>query len=43
MNNVIVYQRLQLGDYDGERKIAGRKYKSIFREYADAVADGLLK
>ncbi len=41
MNNRLVYQRLQLGDYAGERAIAGHRYKSIFREYADAVADGL--
>jgi len=42
MNNRLVYQRLQLGDYNGEKEIAGRRYQSIFREYADAVANGLL-
>jgi hypothetical protein len=42
MNNRLVYQRLQLGDYDGVREIEGRQYRSIFREYADAVADGLI-
>jgi hypothetical protein len=42
-NNRIVYQRLQLGDYDGTREIDGQSYRSIFREYADAVADGLGK
>lgn len=41
MNNRLVYKRLQLGDYDGTREIDGRSYRSIFREYADAVADGL--
>jgi hypothetical protein len=41
MNNRLVYRRIQLGDYTGEREIEGRRYKSIFREYADAVADGL--
>jgi hypothetical protein len=41
MNNRIVYQRLQLGDYEGTREIEGRAYRSIFREYADAVASGL--
>jgi N-acetylmuramoyl-L-alanine amidase len=40
-NNRIVYQRLQLGDYDGTREIDGQSFRSIFREYADAVADGL--
>jgi len=42
MNNRVVYQRLQLGDYDGVKKIGHQLYRSIFREYADAVADGLL-
>jgi len=41
MNNRIVYQRLQLGDYSGLREIDGHLYHSIFREYADAVVKGL--
>ncbi|HUK81917.1 MAG TPA: N-acetylmuramoyl-L-alanine amidase [Verrucomicrobiae bacterium] len=41
MNNRTVYQRIQLGDYVGTREIDGKAYKSIFREYADAVSDGL--
>ena len=41
MNNRVVYQRLQLGDYEGRREIEGQSYRSIFREYADAVAEGL--
>ena len=40
MNNKVVYQRLQLGDYDGEKVIDGHEYRSIFREYADAVFEG---
>lgn len=43
MNNRITYQRIQLGDYEGEREIDGKRYRSIFREYADAVAEGLRK
>ena len=43
MNNQLVYQRIQLGDYDGEKTIDGKSYRSIFREYADAVAAGLTK
>jgi hypothetical protein len=43
MNNRVVYQRLQLGDYDGTREIDGQAYRSIFREYANAVAAGLSK
>jgi len=42
MNNATVYERLQLGDYDGWKKIGGRNYRSIFREYADAVAEALV-
>ncbi|MGO9244170.1 MAG: N-acetylmuramoyl-L-alanine amidase [Verrucomicrobiia bacterium] len=43
MNNRVVYQRIQLGDYEGTRDVNGTPMKSIFREYADAVADGLEK
>lgn len=41
MNSRLTYQRIQLGDYEGYRVIDGRPYRSIFREYADAVAEGL--
>ena len=41
MNNRTVYKRIQLGDYDGEKEVDGKPVKSIFREYADAVMDGL--
>jgi hypothetical protein len=40
-NNRLVYQRIQLGDYEGVRDVDGTPMKSIFREYADAVAEGL--
>ena len=40
-NNRLVYQRLQLGDYEGQKSIDGHPYRSIFREYADAVAEGI--
>ena len=43
MNNRIVYQRLLAGDYDGTRNFNGKPYTSIFREYADCVAQGLVK
>jgi hypothetical protein len=42
MNNRMVYQRFQAGDYAGERLIGGRAYRSIFREYAEAVAEGVI-
>ncbi len=43
MNNKTVYQRLLAGDYDGQRTFDGKSYGSIFREYADCVAQGLVK
>jgi len=43
MNNRVVYERIQLGDYEGTRDVGGTPMKSIFREYADSVADGLEK
>ena len=41
MNHAEVYARLQAGDYVGEREVAGRRCRSLFREYAQGVADGL--
>jgi hypothetical protein len=41
MNNRLVYERIQLGDYEGIRDVNGTPMRSIFREYADSVADGL--
>jgi len=41
MNNQEAFDRLQAGDYDGTREFNGIQRKSIFREYADSVADGL--
>ncbi len=43
MNNNVVYQRLLAGDYEGQRTFSGKSYGSIFREYADCVAQGLVK
>jgi N-acetylmuramoyl-L-alanine amidase len=41
MNSTIDYPRFQAGDYDGLREIGGRMQPSIFREYANSVAQGL--
>jgi len=41
MNNEETYARIQAGDYVGEREVAGKKRRSIYREYADAVVAGL--
>jgi N-acetylmuramoyl-L-alanine amidase len=41
MNSNAAFARIQMGDYEGTRDIAGVSRKSIYREYADAVAEGL--
>lgn len=41
MNGNETYARIQAGDYDGTREFNGVQQQSIFREYAQAVADGL--
>ena len=41
MNSNDVFARIQAGDYEGMRNVNGVERKSIFREYADSVADGL--
>ena len=42
MNSRNVFARIQAGDYDGRRNFGGVQRKSIYREYADSVVDGLL-
>jgi hypothetical protein len=41
MNSHEVWERVQLGDYEGEQKIAGTARKSLVEEYAQAVAQGI--
>ena len=41
MNSRPVFNRVQLGDYQGRRNVGGAQLPSIYREYADAVAQGL--
>jgi hypothetical protein len=43
MNSKDVFTRIQAGDYKGTRDINGVERKSIFREYADSVAEGLVE
>jgi len=43
MNSRAVFARIQAGDYDGRRDFGGVARESIYREYADSVADGLVK
>src|SRR5438094_1887951 len=42
MNSNDAFARIQAGDYEGTRNINGTERKSIFREYADSVVDGLV-
>jgi hypothetical protein len=42
MNSKDVFARIQAGDYDGVRNVNGIERKSIFREYADSVVEGLV-
>jgi hypothetical protein len=42
MNSKDAFARIQAGDYEGTRDIDGIERKSIFREYADSVTDGLV-
>jgi hypothetical protein len=41
MNSAPVWERVQAGDYEGLRLIGGEMRKSIYREYADGLAEGL--
>jgi hypothetical protein len=41
MNSREAFARIQAGDYEGTRNIEGVEHKSIFREYADSVVEGL--
>jgi hypothetical protein len=43
MNNREVWERVQAGDYEGERMVAGTVRASIFPEYAEGVAEGLAR
>ncbi len=41
MNSQPVFDRVQLGDYKGTKIVGGAPRKSLYREYADAVAEGV--
>lgn len=43
MNNELIYKRLLAGDYDGTKKIGGKSYRSIYREFAEIVAHGVIE
>lgn len=42
MNSRTVFARVQAGDYEGLRKVAGAMRPSIYREYVDGVVAGLV-
>ena len=42
MDNKEIYARLIEGDYEGEKTIKGKLYRSIFREYAEIIAQGII-
>lgn len=43
MNSREGYERMQAGDYEGTRLVHGVERKSIIREYADSVVEGLVE
>jgi N-acetylmuramoyl-L-alanine amidase len=43
MNSKDAFARIQAGDYEGMRNVNGIERKSIFREYAESVAEGLVE
>jgi len=43
MNSKDAFARIEAGDYEGTRNIEGIERKSIFREYADSVTEGLVE
>ena len=43
MNNTHIYKRLLAGDYDGMKKIDGKMRRSLYREFAEIVAQGVME
>ncbi|MEQ1859132.1 MAG: hypothetical protein ABMA13_04290 [Chthoniobacteraceae bacterium] len=43
MNSHETWERVQAGDYEGVRVVAGSARKSLVREYADAIAEAMAK
>jgi hypothetical protein len=43
MNSREVFERVQAGEYEGMRTVAGKKRSSIYREYMEGVVAGLLE
>jgi hypothetical protein len=43
MNSQSVWERIQAGDYEGTKTVGGSQQLSIFREYAEAVTNGIVE
>ena len=41
MNNPLTARRMVVGDYPGTKVFNGKRYRSIYRDYADSVAEGI--
>lgn len=41
MNNELTARRMTLGDYEGTRNFNGVPYRSIYREYAESLTEGI--
>ncbi|MDA0346373.1 MAG: N-acetylmuramoyl-L-alanine amidase [Verrucomicrobia bacterium] len=41
-NSRVVYQRIQLGDYNGLREVDGRNVQSLYAEYVEGVVEGIV-
>jgi hypothetical protein len=41
MNNKTVLRRIELGEYEGLKEVDGKMRKNIYREYADALVNGI--
>lgn len=42
MNDKKIYRRLQAGDYEGTRLVNGKPVRSIFREFSEIIATGVI-
>ncbi|MCB1120395.1 MAG: hypothetical protein KJT03_02500, partial [Verrucomicrobiae bacterium] len=42
LNSREVYERLQLGDYEGLKEVNGKKRPSLYSEYVEGVVQGLV-
>ena len=41
MNSREIFARIRAGDYEGKKRVAGKKQPRIYREYVGSVVQGL--